>query len=98
MFKEAANNCSCRQSLFFHSLQRLLHRAFRQHTGFNAHLAGKAEVVHTGASDAVQVLFVLQQAGGEFVVTFGEAPVKRPEVVPGLQQTADKPEDGAEEQ
>ena len=85
-------------SFFHYPLQRLLHGAFRQHSGIDAHLADEAEVVNIGAADAVQVLFLLQQAGGEFVVTFGEAPVKRPEVVPGIQQTADKPEDGTEEQ
>lgn len=70
---------------FFHPHQRLLHGAFRQHSGIDAHLADEAEVVNTGAADAVQVLFLLQQAGGEFVVPFGETLVQCAEVIPGLQ-------------
>ena len=70
-----------KEVLLFHPLQRLIDGVLRQHIGFNAHLAGKAEVVDGGAAEFILGLFQLQQTGGQFIVPIGEAFLRSMEVM-----------------
>ena len=70
-------------------LLRLLDGVLWQHTGFNAHLAGEAEVVDGDTAEFFLGLFQFLEANGQFIVPIGEAFLCSAEVMTGDMYAAD---------